>query len=120
VLSANTSGGTIRSTEDNRARNISSRHIIRLPGGIDDLVGGLHGKVESHELASIRVEVNSLAVSTRLRDVHWSETSQSSTSRNTREPHLGDRCVDDTLLTELVQQTFGDLFGHLGIQKLSP
>lgn len=89
---------------------------MRLAGGIDDLVDGLHGKVESHELASTQVEVSSLAASTRLRDVHWSEASQSSTSRNTREPHLGDRCVDDTLLTELVQQTFGDLLAHFGIQ----
>ena len=92
---------------------------MRLAGRIDDLVDGLHGEVESHELASIRVEVSSLVASTRLGNVHRPETSQSSTSRDTREPHLGDRCVDDTLLTELVQQTFGDLFGHFNIQKLS-
>ena len=75
---------------------------MRLASGIDDLVDGLHGEVEGHELASTRLGVNFLAMSTRLRDVHWSETSQSSTSRNTREPHLSDRRVDDTLLTELV------------------
>ena len=120
MLRANTSGGTVRSTEDDRAWDISSGHIMRLAGGIDDLVDGLHGEVESHELASIRVEVNSLVESTHLRDVHWSEASQSSTSRNTREPHLGNRCVDDALLTKLVQQTFGDLLTHVGTQKLGP
>jgi hypothetical protein len=73
-----------------------------LAGRIDDLVDGLHGEVEGHELASIRAMVNLLIVNTRSWDVHWSKTGQSSTSRNTRKAHLSDRGVDDTLLTELV------------------
>jgi len=102
VLGANTSSGTIRSTEDDWAWNISSRHVMCLAGRIDNLVNGLHCEVESHEFASFRVKVNFLVVGTRLRDVHRSETGQSSTSRNTREAHLGDRCINDTLLTKLV------------------
>ena len=86
-----------------------------LAGRVDDLVDGLHGKVESHEFTSTQVEISLAAVSTCLDDVHWSETSQSSASCNTREAHLGDRCVDDTFLTELVQQTFCNLFGNLSI-----
>ena len=93
---------------------------MRLASGIDDLVDGLHGEVEGHELASTRLGVNFLAMSTRLRDVHWSETSQSSTSRNAREAHLGDWGVDDTFLTELVQQTLGNLYGPLSTQELDP
>jgi len=73
-----------------------------LASRVDDLVDGLHSEVESHEFASIRGEVNFPVVSTRSKDVHWSETGQSSTSRDTRETHLGDWGVDDTLLTELV------------------
>ena len=102
MLGTNTSSSTVRTTEDDWTWDISPRHVIRLASRVDDLVDGLHGEVESHELASIRGEVNLLVVGTRLRDVHWSETGQSSTSRDTRETHLSDRSVDDTLLTELV------------------
>ena len=102
MLSADTSSSTVRSTEDDRAWNISTRHVMSLAGRVDDLINGLHGEVESHELASIRVKVSLLAVNPCSTDVHWSETGQSSTSRNTRETHLSDRRVDDTLLAELV------------------
>ena len=103
VLSTDTGSGTVGPTEDDRARNIPSGHVMCLAGGIDDLIDGLHGEVESHELASTRVKVNFSAVNTRSRNVHWSETGQSSASRNTCKAHLGDRCVNDALLAELVQ-----------------
>lgn len=102
MLSANTSSGAIRSTEHDWAWNISSGHVICLAGRVDDLVDGLHGEVESHELASVREVVNFPVVNTRLRNVHWSKAGQSSTSGNTRKAHLSDRGVDDTLLTKLV------------------
>jgi len=75
---------------------------MSLAGRVDDLVNGLHGEVESHEFASVQVKVSVLAVNRCSMDVHWSETGQCSTRRNTRETHFGDRRVDNTLLTELV------------------
>jgi hypothetical protein len=40
---------------------------------------------------------------------HRAETSETSANRNTSETHLSDGSVDDTLLTKLVEETFGNL-----------
>lgn len=51
VLRGDTSGETVGATESDVARLNTSRHVMRLSGGVDDLIDRLHGKVESHELA---------------------------------------------------------------------
>ena len=47
---------------------------------------------------------------------HWSETSEGSTDGKTSETHLSNGGVDDTLLTELVEEALGDLDKKLWIQ----
>lgn len=53
VLSTHTHGGTVRATEHNRARNVSTRHVVCLSGGVDNLVNSLHSEVHGHELATV-------------------------------------------------------------------
>lgn len=55
-----------------------------LRSGVDDLVNGLHGEVEGHELAD------------------GVEASQGGTDCETSESRLCDGTVDDTLLAEAV------------------
>jgi hypothetical protein len=57
---------------------------VGLCGGVDDLINGLHGEVEGHELAD------------------WVETSQSGTDGQTTETGLGDGTVDDSLVAEAI------------------
>lgn len=49
VLSSHARCSTIGASKHYRDRNGSSRHIQCLCCGIDDLVDGLHGKIEGHE-----------------------------------------------------------------------
>ena len=44
-----------------------------------------------------------------VKDTHWSEASECGADREASKAHLGDGCVDDTLLAELVQKALGDL-----------
>ena len=50
MLRGDPAGSSVRTTEDNRTTHLAAGHVQRLRGGIDDLVDGLHGKVEGHEL----------------------------------------------------------------------
>ncbi len=50
VLSRHTGRRTIRPTEHNRDGLPAGRHVVGLGGGVDDLIDGLHGEVEGHEL----------------------------------------------------------------------
>lgn len=52
MLCGDTSGRAVRASEYNRAWHIPTGHIIRLTRGVDNLVNGLHCKVEGHELAT--------------------------------------------------------------------
>ena len=52
VLGGDTGGGTIGTTEDDGTGQDTARHVVGLRRGVDDLVNGLHGKVEGHELAT--------------------------------------------------------------------
>lgn len=45
VLSGNTHGRSVGSSERDGARDISTRHVVGLSSGVDDLVDGLHGEV---------------------------------------------------------------------------
>ena len=48
VLSTDTGGGTVGTSEDDGAGDVSTRHVVGLSTRVDDLVNGLHGKVPSH------------------------------------------------------------------------
>lgn len=51
VLSSDTSGETVWSSEGDVAGLDTTRHVVCFCGGVDDLIDSLHGKVERHELA---------------------------------------------------------------------
>ena len=96
VLGSNTGGETVGTTEGDVAGLDTTGHVVSLGGGVDDLVNGLHGEVEGHELAD------------------GVETSEGGTDGQTAETGLGDGRVDDTLVTETVEQAFGDLVAGEG------
>lgn len=91
VLGGDTGGETVGATEGDVAGLDTTGHVVGLSGGVDDLVNGLHGEVEGHELAD------------------GVQTSKGSTDGQTAETRLGDGRVNDTLVTEAVEQAFGDL-----------
>ena len=51
VLGSDTRSETVGSTEGDVAGLDTTRHVVCLCGRVDDLVNGLHGEVEGHELA---------------------------------------------------------------------
>ena len=51
MLSCDPSCKTIGTSKCDIAGLNTPRHVMSLGGGIDDLVNGLHGEVERHELA---------------------------------------------------------------------
>ena len=53
VLGRNTGRRTVRSTEDDGHGDVTTGHVERLAGRVDDLVDGLHRKVERHEFATV-------------------------------------------------------------------
>lgn len=53
VLGGDTGSETVGSTEGDVAGLNTTRHVVGLCGGVDNLVNGLHGEVEGHELALV-------------------------------------------------------------------
>jgi hypothetical protein len=51
VLGGDTGGEAVGAAEGDVAGLDAAGHVVRLCGGVDDLVNGLHGEVERHELA---------------------------------------------------------------------
>jgi hypothetical protein len=51
VLGSDTGSETVGATEGDVAGLGTTGHVVRLCGGVDDLVNCLHGEVEGHELA---------------------------------------------------------------------
>lgn len=51
MLSTDTGRETVGTTERNVAGLDATGHVVGLCGRVDDLVNGLHGEVEGHELA---------------------------------------------------------------------
>eukprot|EP00128_Syssomonas_multiformis_P014289 Colp12_sorted_trinity150504_noHs@3256 len=100
VLSTHTLGVTVRTTEHNGDLNSASRHVVSLSGRVNDLINSLHGEVEGHELAN------------RLKASHGSANGKTSKT------HLGNGGVQDTLRTELVQETLGNLVGTIVLGDL--
>lgn len=84
MLGGDTGGETVGSTESDVTWLNTTRHVVGLCSGVDDLVNGLHGKVEGHELAD------------------GVQASQGSTDCETSESRLCNGTVDDSLLAEAV------------------
>ena len=91
MLSSDSGRSTVRSTEHNRTRHVSSRHVVRLSGTVDDVVDGLHGKVPGHEFTD------------------GTQPGEGGTDGETGETHFSDGRVDDSAFSKLVEQTLGDL-----------
>ena len=53
MLSTDTSSETVGTTEGDVAGLDTTGHVVGLCGGVDNLVNGLHGEVEGHELALV-------------------------------------------------------------------
>src|SRR5579883_3951 len=85
VLGGDARRGAVRPAKDDRAAHLPARHIERLRGRVDQLIHGLHGEVEGHELDD------------RL------QSGERGTDAEAREPMLGDRRVDHPVLAELLQ-----------------
>lgn len=51
MLGSDTRSETVGSTEGDVARLDTTGHVVGLCGRVDDLIDGLHGEVEGHELA---------------------------------------------------------------------
>lgn len=54
MLGTDTGCETVGATEGDVAGLDTAGHVVGLCGGVDDLVNGLHGEVEGHELALSR------------------------------------------------------------------
>lgn len=91
VLGADTSGEAIGTAESDVTRLDTTGHVVGLCGGVNDLVDGLHGEVEGHELAD------------------GVEACKGGTNGEACKPGFRDGRVNNALLAEAVQETFGDL-----------
>ncbi len=95
MLGADPGGGAVGAAEDDRAAHLAARHIIGLRRRIDNMINGLHGEVESHELDD------------RPQAAHRGAGADSG------EAIFGDRRVDHALRAEFVEQALGHLVGAL-------
>jgi hypothetical protein len=95
VLGADAAGGAVRTAEHDGRADLAARHVQGLGGRVDDVVDGLHGEVERHELDD------------RLQARHGRADAQAG------EAVLGDRGVDHAAVAELLQQFAADLVGAL-------
>jgi len=91
VLGGDTGSETVGTAESDVARLNTTGHVVSLSGGVDNLIDGLHGEVEGHELAN------------------GVQTSESSTNGDTTEAGLCDGGIDNPLGAEAVEQTLGHL-----------
>ncbi len=48
VLSTDTGSGTVRTSESDGTRDVSTGHVVGLSSRVDDLVDRLHGEVPGH------------------------------------------------------------------------
>ena len=99
VLGRDARGRAVGAAEHDRAVHLAAGHVERLGGRIDDLVDGLHGEVEGHELDD------------RLQARHGRADAEAG------EAVLGDRRVDHPLVAELLQQVAADLVGALVLRR---
>jgi hypothetical protein len=90
MLGSDTGGEAVGPTECDVAGLDTSRHVMGLCSRVDDLINGLHGEVEGHELAD------------------WVEASEGSANGKTTKARLGYGTVDDSFLAKPVEETFCD------------
>lgn len=108
MLGGDTGGETVGATEGDVAGLDTAGHVVRLRGGVDDLIDGLHGEVEGHELALVSLESRPESLTSN--DTYDRvKTREGSTDSQTGETGLGNRRVNDSLGTESIQQALGDL-----------
>mmetsp|Transcript_1434 Transcript_1434/g.2041 ORF Transcript_1434/g.2041 Transcript_1434/m.2041 type:complete len:214 (+) Transcript_1434:816-1457(+) len=100
MLGTHTGGGTVGSAEHHGALDLTCAHVQGFGSGVDDVVNGLHCKVESHELDD------------RLESRHGGSHS------NSCEPSLCDGGVIHALRTKLLQQPASDLVCALVLSDL--
>jgi hypothetical protein len=81
MLSSDTGSETVGTTEGNVAGLDTTGHVVGLCGGVDNLVNGLHGEVEGHELALCRCQICFLAMETEKLTMGWRPASAAPTVR---------------------------------------
>jgi hypothetical protein len=91
---------------------------VSLCSGVDDLVDGLHGEVEGHELALFQVRHPFQLLASRFA-YDGVKSSKSSSNSKTSETRLGDGAVNDPLLAEAVEQTLGDFVSAVALAPCS-
>ena len=100
VLCGGTGGVAVGATENDRAGNVTGRHVVLLGGRVDNLIDGLHGEVHRHELDD------------------GPELLEGGTDGKAGEAHLCDRRIDDALVAILLVQALGHLVGTLVLRHL--
>lgn len=121
VLGGDTGGEAVGATEGDVAGLDTAGHVVRLCAGVNDLVNGLHGEVEGHELALPSPLVpGTLQLPSTGGTHHGVQTCQRSTHTETGEPRLGDGAVDYPPLAEAVEQTLCDLVPVVSSARKSP
>lgn len=91
MLSSDTGSSSVRSTKHDRNVHFTSWHIESLGSGVDDVINGLHWKVEGHELAN------------------GAKTGHSSAGSYPSKSHLCDWCVNNSLVAVLLPQSSWNL-----------
>jgi len=91
VLGSDGGADTVDASERNRACEVATAHVVGLGRGVDDVVNGLEGEVESHELDD------------------WAESVEASANTDTSETGFSNWSVPDSLASVLVKHSFGDL-----------
>jgi len=93
VLSSNAESSSVGASENHWTASSTSRHVKRFCGTVNNLIDGLHGEIESHELA----------------DWLHAATTKSGSDSHTSEAHFGNWSVNDSVLAVLSEKAAGDL-----------
>ena len=110
MLGCNTGSEAVRPTESYIARLDTTGHVVCFGGRVDDLINGLHGEIEGHELAlGIVVSSSSFSIARELETYHGVESRQCRTHGQTGKSRFCDGTVDDSLLAEAIQETLCNL-----------
>ena len=100
MLGGDPGGRPVGAAKHDGGAHLSARHVQGLGRGIDDLVHGLHGEVEGHELDD------------------GSEAGEGGADPEPGETVFGDRRVDDPFVAEFLEQPLADLVGALVLGHL--
>src|SRR3954454_6417148 len=86
---------SVWTTKNNADADLPTGHVARFDSGIHQLIHRLHGEIEGHELDD------------------WFQPSERGSDTEAGKSMLGNRRIDHSLYTELLQQPLGDLVGSL-------